>query len=726
MNLVIFVVLNKKGLIDWVKNNKEKLLLTSLVLSALWPLSTFTFIPKWDNIDCYLPYRNFVGYAVHQGEWPFWNPFQHLGYPAYSDMQNGMYNPFVWFLLLFGEYNSNSLIVELLFYYLIAIWGAYKFAGLFVQTKSAKTFIAVAFGLSGFMLGTSQIMIFIAGAAFLPHILFHFIRLLKEKQLIDVFYTVLFLALCITSASPAYTIVLIYILAAILAYHFFQNYRNAQISSRINWKQIILLTALLICVLLPYINSVYEFLPYFNRANKLNYSSFLLENPFDLHEYISFLFPYTTFADSTWFGNTDMTMRSGYIGLLPLIFLGYSLKFWKEKNVKWLWIGMLVFLVLCAGGTTPLYRFFYELPGFGLFRHPSLFRAHALLFAVVLSGIAFERWDFATNKKHIRWLLMSLLGTFVIILVYTLLKPHSEDLNAFFANLNPSSAFTRHYIKTYLLVNAALMIPLLILAIRKLKKGGNVKRFFVLLLIADLLIYSQITARYTVHFPMKNADYVAYFKNLPTEIDQHRAVLPYKELTESFKPTIEGLWRNTATFHRALSFDGHNQTQFIHFNEIEQNGGLEMTKENPLFYDVNKRIALTKKSPLEPNILWHLEGKKSFEINPDSLQIKTPNVKINSFRVEVENKSQKPDLLILNQNFHHLWQAEINGKTIPIIRANNALMSIEIPPKSKNSVVFTFSSPNTKNTFFISLFSYGILLIGIFFLTFKKRSAGVE
>lgn len=694
-----------------------------LVLSALWPLSTFTFLPKWDNIDCYLPYRNFVGYAVHQGEWPFWNPFQHMGYPAYSDMQNGMYNPIVWFLLLFGEYTTNSLIVELLIYYLIAIWGAYKFAGLFVQTKVAKTFIAVAFGLSGFMLGTSQIMIFIAGAAFLPHILFHFIRLLKHKQLIDVFYSVLFLALCITSASPAYTIVLIYILVAIFIHHLLQNIRSLKENiTHTNWIQLTLLAVLLVCVLLPYINSVYEFLPYFNRANKLNYSSFLLENPFDFHEYISFLFPYTTLADSTWFANTDLTMRSGYIGILPLIFLGYSLKFRKEKQVKWLWIGMLIFLILCAGGTTPLYRFFYELPGFGLFRHPSLFRAHALLFAVVLSGIAFERWDQASNKKEIQWILLSILGVFTLIFIYTLLKPHTDDLKAFFANLSPSSPLIRHYIKTYLFINVALMIPLLFLSLRQLMKNANVKRFFVFILIADLVLYTQVTARYTIHYPMKNSDYVAYFKNLPSEIDQSRASLPYKQLSENFEPIIEGLWRNTATYHRALSYDGHNQTQFIHFNEVEQNGGLEMTKENPLFYDVNKRSVLAKESPLEPNVLWQREEKTQTIVNPESLQISNPHVEINSFSAKVLNQSDKPDLLVLNQNFHHLWKATINGKSTPIVRANDAFMSIEIPPKSTNDVVFTFSSPTTKWTFYFSLFSYLILFSGILILSAKNRN----
>jgi hypothetical protein len=644
-----------------------------------------------------------------------------MGYPAYSDMQNGLYNPFVWILLVFGEYNTTSLIIELLFYYVIAILGAYKFSGLFVQSSKAKIFIAVAYGFSGFMLGTTQIMIFIAGAAFLPHILFHFIRFLKTDKLVDVLYCVLFLALCITSASPAYTIVLIYLMGIIFVYHWIKIKRKKTLKTLgFSWIRLSLMAVLLIGVLLPYINSVYEFLPYFNRANKLTYSPFLLENPFDYHEYLSFFFPFTTLADSTWFGNTDMTMRSGYIGLLPFIFLIYSLKFWKENTIKLLWIGTLIFLILCAGGSTPFYRLFYELPGFGLFRHPSLFRAHALLFAVVLAGIGFEKWNSTENKKAVRILLLGLISLFICVLIWSGIKLNGADLSSFFKNLNPSDKPIQHFVNTYLFINALVLLPLIILALWKLKKGGNVKKYFVIILILDLFIYSQITARHTIHYSTRNSDYVAYFKNLPKTIDQTNALKPYKELVENYDPKIEGIWRNTATLHRKLTFDGHNQTQFIHFNEVEQNGGLKMALENNLFYDINERVKLTKSGPLRPNTLWQLDTE--IAINPNSLTVVKPKISINNFSVEVTNKSSQEDLLILNQNFHHLWKAFINGKEVSIYRANDAFMSIIIPKKSLNKVEFKFDSPRTKTTLIISIISYLILFGGIVYLSWKEQS----
>ena len=268
------------------------------------------------------------------------------------------------------------------------------------------------------------------------------------------------------------------------------------------------------------------------------------------------------------------------------------------------------------------------------------------------------------------------------------------------------------------------LLPLIILVLWKLKRDGNIKKYFVIILILDLLIYSQITSKHTIHYATKNADYIAYFKNLPKAIDQKNALKPYKELVENYDPKIEGIWRNTATLHRKLTFDGHNQTQFIHFNEIEQNGGLKMTLENTLFYDINEQAILTKSTRLRPNLLWQID--KEIVINPLSLSIAKPKIAINNFSVEVTNKSSEEDLLILNQNYHRLWKAFINGKEVPIYRANYALMSIIIPKKSMNKVEFRFDSPATKTTLIISIFCYLILFGGIVYLSWKEQSIGAK
>jgi hypothetical protein len=705
---------------------KWRVILIMLILLAFWPLASYLYIPKWDNIDCYLPYRYFVSYAAHQGEWPFWSPFQHMGYPAYSDMQNGMYSPIVWFLNLFGQYNTTSLITEMLIYYVFGILGAYKFSGLFVEKEYSKVFVAIAFGLSGFMLGTSQIMIFIAGGAFLPHMLYHFIRFLKSHEWKDITLLVLFIALHTTSASPAYSIVLIYVLIAVFGYHMFRANKSERVSFfKGNTLKIFVMLAILLGVLLPYMNALLEFLPYFNRGTKLPYSDFLLENPFDHQEYITFLFPYTSLSGAELFGNTDMTMRSAYIGIIPLIFGLVSLRYFREQKIKLLWFGVLLFLILSAGGMTPFYRFFYELPGFGLFRHPALFRVYVILFMAVLAGIALERWDPTIQVKRNKLFILVIIGLMATLALTAFVFRYPEELSDFRRVFMPSEPFKNYSLRTFLFVNALVLMILGLISYVGFSRVRDIKKLVLIITVIDLLVYSQITSNYTVHYPERNKDYVTYFKQLPAEIDQSCGTVPYKELPENYQPTITGLWRNTATFHKKLTFDGHNQTQFSNFNVVEKNGGLRVALENPLFYEVSKRILLKDTTTPVSNALWQYEGAIEPVINPEVTTIRNSKIAINEFSAQIENTSSRPDIVIVNQNYHHLWKAFLDGKEVPVVRVNDAFMGIEIPAGTAAVLKLKFDSPNTKVAVVIALFFYAVLLFLLGRIAWSERKKTV-
>ena len=77
---------------------KYWLFITVVIVVALYPLSLFQHIPKWDSVRGYLPYRFFVSDYVNDGHLPLWNPFQRLGYTGYADLQSGCWYPIVWLL----------------------------------------------------------------------------------------------------------------------------------------------------------------------------------------------------------------------------------------------------------------------------------------------------------------------------------------------------------------------------------------------------------------------------------------------------------------------------------------------------------------------------------------------------------------------------------------------------------------------------------------------------
>lgn len=712
-----------KSLTGFIKRNPV-LIAGVVVLIALWPLVSFLFPTKWDNLDCFLPYRHFISFAFHSGEWPFWNPFQHLGYPAYSDMQNGMYNPVVWLLFLFGVYGPVALNAELVTYFLFAVWGTYKLSGLFVETRSAKVLASLSFTLSGFMLGTAQIMVFVAGAAFLPHVLYHLHLFLQRIELKQALYLALFGMLHITSASPSFTIVLGYIVLIMAAFQLVRVIKSKEWHTVKRIKRSALPVVILILsgagMLAAYTVSVLEFWPYFSRTETLPYSGYLLANPFDFKNYVSFLAPLTTLANSEFFAGTDLTMRSGYFGVFPLFLFALSFRYWREFKVRALQVTFVVFLILAAGDATPVYRWFYELPGFGLFRHPAMFRAHFILAGALLAALSFER-IVNTNSRLIPKLLLVVTLILVGVAAVSLVNPHIDDIKSVFSFSGLYSEPDKHFIKTYLLINS---LVLLIIAgvcyIISVVYKVSLQKTVLIFITSEMLFYAFVTAPHTVYLSMPMNSFTQHFKNLPREFDQSCTETKYADLKQVYPPVTQGLWRNTATLHKSLTNDGSNPTQMKGYLQIEAGGGLQMTLQNPLFYDAREKADLPADTNFRGGVLWDFEAQPDFEVNSEKMKIKNPHYDFNTFSVEVENRSTKKDLLILNQNYHHLWIAGLNNRNTKVYRVNQTLMGVVIPAEFKGEVTFVFNSPALKITFILSVFTVLIVSGSIVYLEVKK------
>jgi hypothetical protein len=278
-------------------------------------------------------------------------------------------------------------------------------------------------------------------------------------------------------------------------------------------------------------------------------------------------------------------------------------------------------------------------------------------------------------------------------------------------------------IRTLLFYNSIAILTCCITCLLALRKINNFKNVLLLLLVFDLLIYSQVSSSYTIHYPNKNSSYDDYFNNLPLEADQKLTTIPYKNLIENYEPKLEGLWRNTATFHKKLTFDGHNQTQFSKFNQIEKNGNIAYAKENSLMYEISSDVS-TSLIP-KANAAWNTKNEK-IKINADITIISDFQIGFNSFSAQVKNESPQTDWVVLNQNFHHLWQAKFNGRTIPIHLINEAFIGVEIPAKSTGKLTFEFNSSNLKYAVIIALFSYLIFIALLIFSIFKTKKESLN
>ena len=649
---------------------------------------------------------------------PFWNPFQHLGYPIYADPQSGVWNPITWIIMLFGKYTMGSLITELLSYFVIAGLGMFWFCNRLYKHQPTAFIIALCYALSGMMVGSAQLMVFVAGVAWLP---WCSLTLLKFSQTFQVKYMVfsaLFFAMNTTSASPAYTIILVYIYLAVFGYLFWKNRNQVILIKKIIVGGAVFCISVVV-LLLPYINAFIEFSAYFNRLEKLSYSNFLLSNPFVFVDYLSFLFPYSVISASKIFDVTDLSLRNGYIGLIGLIGVVFSLIHAKNRNTILVWIGIVFFLLLAAGDSTFVYKIAYHLPGFGVFRHPSFFRTYALYLLLILAGYGwlqtFKRGSFLQIEKYI---LVGLGVVFCLALGVSFMKTSVNEIIENLTNVFNYVEFSTSLLSTHVFINVVVLFFILGI-ILFLKKTVRFSLFTAILIftILDLGMQTQLTFPTTICHDVAFSTHKTYFENLPNEINQkdNHQPLKYFDETQGLAHT-KGIWKNMSTFNKTISYEGYNPFKSKSFEAGQKSGALEINIQNPIFFTPTKKYE--QNDSIQSGLIWNVPN--SIEISEGLLEISSVKIGYNSFSTSVKNSTNQKQWLLLNQNYHHLWRAELNDIVLPVHFVNDLIMGIEIPSNSEGEVVFAFTSPRTIYFALVSILGY--LFIGFYFFFSKKQT----
>jgi len=702
---------------DFFRQNKYPLLLVLFILVLIYPFSLFMYIPKWDNINGYLPYRYFISDYLWNGHLPLWNPFQRFGYPGYADLQSGCWYPLVWVLMLFGKYDITSLMIELMSCFVIAGLGMYKLSHYIHQCKKTAFILGLSYALSGFMVGSTQLMVFLVGVAWLPWCIWGLLRFFETKKYKHMLLTAVFVAMQITSASPAFTIILAYIFVGMFGYQFWNN-RTTFAIIKINLLGGLLLVSTMLVLLLPYIKSFLDFSPYFNRADKLEYQGFLIANPFVLADYWSFLFPYTVIAECDWFKLTDLSMRNSSFGLLGLVAFIFSLTQLKRtgKYAIPLLFGVVFSMLLAFGDGFFLYKYFYHLPGFGLFRHPSFFRAYAIFCMLLLAGFwfkrVFENNAFSSNERKAVWAIIFIfLGVFVVAGLNTTSAEFSKNIEQIFDLTEfHSTGFYAHLLVNVVVFFFILGITALLTKVGKL----SIFKTLVIFMVLDLGIQARLTAPSTMYYNVEYDEFKNYFNSLPNELNQNYNNTPFKQLDDTQGlMTTKGIWQNVATFNKTISGVGVNPMRFKTFDNADKNGALERIKENPLFYFPTQVYQLN--DTLKAGYIWGAPTPAVIEEHATT--INEVKVDYNKFSAKVTNAANKNQWLVLNQNHHYLWKAFFNGTELPIHQVNEMVMGVEIPRNADGVVEFVYDSPKLIYAFIISLMGY----LFVFAFLWKNR-----
>lgn len=703
-----------------VKQHKalQYIILLLVVMLGYYPLTFSVYGIGHDFLNCWTPWRYFISSSIENGYFPWWNPYQQMGYPIHADLQGPLWYPENLMAAFLGIQSIGYLLkIHVLHVWLGAI-AMLELAKFFKASVSAAVLVAIMYAFSGFYMGHSMHQFAIYSASWIPFLLLFWLKLLETGKVKYVIYGAFVMLLNLTGGNHTFSIISFYLFAILwvvyLKNHFYDKTKR---------KLLIRNTALYVgCCL--FIGSLvftiyYQVSPYVERIGGLVYKDASIY-PFTLTSTLSFINP-TSIINTRAIFETDPTMGNAYFTIFGIALLIASL--FREKT--WIEKVFFVFIAFCLllsfGDDTPIYKWaFNAIPFIDKFRFPSYFTYFVILLSLPI--VARSLSDFKLQMaKHLKWIFSGIALLFLVQIIYGTL--HYEDVKTFLA-LETSDLFS--YARNTNFATNLLFFGILGLIITLCYLFFLKKTWLKYIILVELFIFTPFLMYYTTLAEYNPTE-------IQANIDQHAQ--PFNQL--NLDPInqhgrdldkVPGLWATVNVYLKNIDPGGFNSFQFStlqHF-EREYPNYLKELYKNPLFYASNQLI---KQSDLSQKMMYDSSHTVIDDDNYQSLknQLSTGPIftdlyvsEINAERIIVDVATTKTAVLNLLQNYYTGWKVKVNDKSSELLKTNGVFMGVVIP-EGKHRVEFYYE--NTVIVFAASI-SYGtwiILLILIIVIQLKER-----
>lgn len=699
---------------------------------ALWQIVFYVYPVKYDMIDCYLPWRFFIGECLQSGKFPYWNPYQDLGYPIHADPSSGTWYPFVWIIGSTVGYSVYTIGLEYWIHVFFAAIGFYKLCKTLKLNDESAFLAGISYMLCGVFIGNAQHLTYTVSACWIPFILNYYLRFAEDGSVFSATKTALFIFLLLTGGYPAFTITLFYLLL-ILFFYFGGNFiiKQKNKSAFIKFIRgnfiILLLTVLMAGGMLL---SVYEVTPFLNRTNGFNLNRALF-CPFSPQSMISFVFPFASINNMEFY-DTDLSMSNAYFGILAFVFFIAGVFIKKPPLIKLFLFFAIFSLFASFGKYMPVRKFLYDyIPLMNLFRFPSTFRLFTIIGFLLLAFYAFNSfWDTSAqkNRKRIMLIIVFFIVTFLSIIIicklggYVAVSDFTTNIMLVFSGDN--------FLPQHIVINALLQIFVLSALFFCLLKITERKKLFLLLSVivaGDLIISTQLNSNYTVYYngvSAKESD--KHLQKFPKGFP----MIPDNTIAETdpHEMYVIPFWKNVTIFQKQISADG--------FNSFALTGHEYFRDETPQLYNetIKNKIVFLSDEIHPESELEKMKTDSSFTnhslfFNTDNFEfIKKNNPKTdssdkitlvdfapNKFVAETETKN-KTVLTLLQSNYKG-WKAYVNNTETAIFTSNKSIISILVP-SGKNRITFEYTNSKIKFAFIISATS---ILFVLFAIVFQNR-----
>lgn len=710
-------------------------LLLLIAILGFWQISFLKYSVTHDMINCWIPWRYYISQCFQNHIFPFWNPYQQLGYPIHADLQGP-----TWYLesiLLSITTGQTNYTIHFLFVFYVFIAGiGMYFLSLCFHTKKNIAFLtAVCYMLGGFFAAHVQHFYAIIGAAWLPFILLNYYKMYTEKSYLRALYASVFMFFNLTGGNHTFSIILVYLFVLIFGYFVFTALKEKNKKDILHYLKINFLfvaaTLLLASVVLV---AYYQTAPYVSRLGGMIYKDAAV-CPLSPQSLLSIILPFST-VNSVDFFNTDPSMCNIYTGVIMFVFVVIAFVSKKNSFEKLLFAFAIICLLASFGSYTPVHKLLFSyVPFMNLFRFPSYFSLFSIMIFLLLGGKQLAAFVEAPeiNRKKVMIVTGIIFLLILSVVILAFIKNHNqhffffEKYDTVFEFLKASSLKQNIVLQGFIQL---LFLGIFIFAlIGPLKKYGL--RITGILIILDLFVALQLNLAYVGFSPASPKELHEYILSLPQNfpIPSDNSII---ENTEELGQK-HGLYRNTSVFHKRISADVFNSYAFKNYAMLRDSMPQLYAAflKNKLIYfsdhiypasEINKidSVLLTNKTIVLSNDDYK---RIAGQINTNNNDTLIESIAITSYdpnNISIKAEASKPQLLTLLQSYYDGWEVLIDNNPVSIVVSNYLTMSV-LFPKGKHEVTFQYKNPMIIKAGILSYTSFLIILSILSFVWIKKQ-----
>lgn len=427
----------------WYEQKKQTIslyliiaILLLLVILFFWENIFFDKVFYFgDNFNLFIPNKVFFVNQIKKGIFPLWNPLILSGAPYTADLGIFPFYPGNVFFLLF----SCAKAITYLAIFQIFLSGLFIY--FYLKTLGFDNFLrflgAITFMFSGSMISHIGNISILNVIIWLPLIL-----LFLEKSFANSGFKYVFITSAIITISflGGHLQLFYYNLIFIFLYLIFK----IKVEVKEKLKKSFLIFLIFLCL------SAFQILPFLEYANlstrpvaDFSYSTELSMKPIVLIRFILAEIYGRLRNGYSWGPGAPMERGfadvTGYIGVLPLIFIFITILNKKRKNFVFWITGLFLFIFLSLGKYTPLYYILFKLiPFFSRFRNPPQFLFLYTFCATILSLFGLkEMVEFKKkNIKRIKLLILLSLPLLIFaFFIFTITRSNEKFLFQLMANV---------------------------------------------------------------------------------------------------------------------------------------------------------------------------------------------------------------------------------------------------------------------------------------------------